>query len=958
MTKYTINYFITLVCLFNLSLALFPNDNVLLYDSIDLASIGSWTGTYDSLNTSPTVDGVRSVRLKTNNNITRIIPTTGVSGISVTFAVGPNGVTKPKACYVDVTYDGSTFYPIWSANYAKSTDAGCCDLYIGLVYLPRDADNNPNFGVRLRADVTGTTACNYDNITVFYSNTPLSSGSVTPYNTSYGNLSGSGSVARSCLTFSELVYGSAPIQVINNSHFDVPVNASNPTNYFEGTITFINIDAQTTTTEIVQDNYTYWAVSTSYPAYKANYFNGYNSNLKLVADIGRSHLPSFSFNFVQDGSHFIPENMKNVRGTHQYWEYIIGPGRVWNEASDNGWSRVSLPFALTQRNAGCVHNGLMTFLFRTSPTVDISFVRFQITQETCNYFMFDMYGSISAKMTLQSVASSSTIRQNYETEIANRIPAVSMSSLPSGVNQSNLYPSSILKMTLYGVWIDNTYYRSDCLSRYDPYPFCDSFVVPSYSISKTLFVSLGAMLVSQKYTNATTGSMTGTLSGLGNFWNMKISDVFDLLSPSGPKPCGSGCAKAGCASWTSTTVGNVLDMSSGNYKMSTYMTDEDSSTTTTSFFLKETASDKITYSCSNVAATNSTYIAAYSYKASQGSTFVYHTTDHYLLATMLNLIVKNYTGQNLITFMNNELYKPLNMSTVSQLPRTTYDVGVAPEDSQPWGAWGMFFVPDDVIKISNFVNQNGGRLNGQQVLDYVTLRTALQRNPSSQGLPVDTGSTTSYKSGFWALDPWSCSSCTSPVGTNPNPSPPSSDLTTCLRKTAFASGYGGISVAFIPNNNSNYFYFSDGDVFSWYKAAENLLIYRPSCNANYAPCSAAFNGGSCTGSPLNVQGEVTVITPNEPTTINYSLTVTLLSIFGAISLIANIALVSYFGVVKCRQPVIFGDYFGSGTGKAEKRDSLSSMSTNVSLSNIDVDVNNVVTPRESNSESGGNDDVN
>ena len=53
--------------------------------------------------------------------------------------------------------------------------------------------------------------------------------------------------------------------------------------------------------------------------------------------------------------------------------------------------------ALVERNANCVHNGLLTFLFDDSK---ISQVRYQITHETCEYFQFDMWGQVGATYTI------------------------------------------------------------------------------------------------------------------------------------------------------------------------------------------------------------------------------------------------------------------------------------------------------------------------------------------------------------------------------------------------------------------------------------------------------------------------------------------------------------------------------------------------------------------------------
>ncbi|MGM0595536.1 MAG: hypothetical protein ACQES9_00700 [Myxococcota bacterium] len=100
------------------------------------------------------------------------------------------------------------------------------------------------------------------------------------------------------------------------------------------------------------------------------------------------------------------------------YDYIVGPGRVWKENSDNGYSRAAFPFALIQKQQNAVHNGSISFLFDDS---GISNVRYQVTQETCSYFKFDMYGHLSGNYAKHAVSNAAEVRSNFETERANMI---------------------------------------------------------------------------------------------------------------------------------------------------------------------------------------------------------------------------------------------------------------------------------------------------------------------------------------------------------------------------------------------------------------------------------------------------------------------------------------------------------------------------------------------------------
>jgi len=64
---------------------------------------------------------------------------------------------------------------------------------------------------------------------------------------------------------------------------------------------------------------------------------------------------------------------------------------VWQEEGDGDFERASLPFTLEQRNANCMHNGVLTFLF--APMALISHVAYEIGKETCAYFQFNAWAT-------------------------------------------------------------------------------------------------------------------------------------------------------------------------------------------------------------------------------------------------------------------------------------------------------------------------------------------------------------------------------------------------------------------------------------------------------------------------------------------------------------------------------------------------------------------------------------
>ena len=187
-------------------------------------------------------------------------------------------------------------------------------------------------------------------------------------------LQGTGDVARSLLTYGELTTSQSPSSPVPESAFAVPANAAPPRFQFEGTLTLDNVDE-------------YGSMDSPPGSLCASF---------LVCG---EHLPPFSIQLVQNGSHLIPVEQGLII-THDSqsaaltYNLIVGPGRAWSENSNTRpagtFSRASLPFALNERNQNCVHNGVLTFLYNQTT---ISDVRYQIDDETCEEQALNMWVS-------------------------------------------------------------------------------------------------------------------------------------------------------------------------------------------------------------------------------------------------------------------------------------------------------------------------------------------------------------------------------------------------------------------------------------------------------------------------------------------------------------------------------------------------------------------------------------
>jgi hypothetical protein len=255
----------------------------------------------------------------------------------------------------------------------------------------------------------------------------------------------------------ELFGKMAPASPVDDSAgFAVPANAAPPSQMFEGTLTLSN-PASSGSFRLLRDD--------------AGMDTGNDSPLR--------HLAPFSFQFVQSGSYLIPTQQGLVITGSPAWNYIVGLGRVWQEAGDRGYARASLPFALVERAQNCIHNGEITFLFSNRKSPHISQARYQITQETCLYLKFNMWGQLPVAYVHSKVAGAAEFQNATAVEIANRVPARPFSALAADYPGAELELANFTSrrmhpddVTTYGLLINGVHYVAGCQTRYGMYAFC------------------------------------------------------------------------------------------------------------------------------------------------------------------------------------------------------------------------------------------------------------------------------------------------------------------------------------------------------------------------------------------------------------------------------------------------------------------------------------------------------
>lgn len=222
--------------------------------------------------------------------------------------------------------------------------------------------------------------------------------------------------------------------------------------------------------------------------------------LNLPDNVERQYLgkridrfPNGDLAFASSGSAFVPLNreiQRPLRG-ESFWDIILSPGCVWCEPDDNGWSRASFPFVLSNSMENEAHNGVGLFFFNDETT---SAFRFQIVQQTSPYLLpkqFDAWGQVNMEYETVPSYDSRAIGNDYRTEQSAYIPTQPLSYLAeeTKINDVKFDPGEETAI-VYGLITSEKIYTSPQKVRHGDYPFPDQVRHGSWSMAKSAAATL------------------------------------------------------------------------------------------------------------------------------------------------------------------------------------------------------------------------------------------------------------------------------------------------------------------------------------------------------------------------------------------------------------------------------------------------------------------------------------
>ena len=549
----------------------------------------------------------------------------------------------------------------------------------------------------------------------------------------------SGKLARDTLTFNELRDGFTVDSPVVESALTMPPDASPPRHIFVGRLEL-----------------------------RGEQDGGKIELLRGALDPEMSYLPEFDFEFVQVDGYLVPVQRGLIVTEHPGWNYILEPGRAWQEPGDEGYTRASFPFALVVKGGNAAFNGSMTFLFNEQ---EVSKIWYQVTQETTTSTRANLWGLLEAVYHPGAVGGVERIKEEHLAELAARVPVkpigelaedypgVDVSAFGSGVSPEH--------MTWYGVVVNGVNYLGGCQTRFGTYPYCESMRATSYSTAKSAFVSVALMRLAQKY-------------------GPEISEF--LIKDYVPEYVDSP------GDWETVTFNNAIDMSTGNYVSVGFMTD-DNSQKMGEFFAAQPYARRIeaAFDCPHA--------------AEPGTRWVYRTSDTFIVTRALHnyLQAQERADADIYHFVVDEVYRPLGLGPGAYTSMRTADNNW---NGQAEGGYGQWWIPDDMAKIGMLLNNNGGKIMGEQILHPELLAATLQRNPGDRGVRID--GQRMYNNAFWA-NRYS-----------------EANGFECEFWVPQMLGVSGNVVALFPDGIT-YYYFSDNEEFTWEAALWQADLISPVC---------------------------------------------------------------------------------------------------------------------------------
>ncbi|WP_165360966.1 serine hydrolase domain-containing protein [Candidatus Chloroploca sp. Khr17] len=445
------------------------------------------------------------------------------------------------------------------------------------------------------------------------------------------------------------------LPLIDMSYFAKPAWATEAAHHFSGSVSFVE-------------------TALTFPKNRAAY-------------AGEDIFPAFSVDLIAHEGTLIPVQTGPIVAGGQrnsFWDVIVGPGRVWQEETDDEWSRASLPLSMIDRYMGQVRNCVAAFTYQPDT---ISNIYLQCSQETADFN--DNSGGDLRVMLAESVYQPTNFL-NAEQVIAEHIQhqARRLAVLPLNTIDPDGHIGAYFNKSLWtnastslgAVVVGEQIYLHPPRTRHGVYPYPNEMRHGVWSVTKSMAGALALFYLAERYGDA----------------------VFDeLVTAYVP-------ALADHSAWQGVTFAHTLNMATGTEGS------EAAEHLLNILVLARTAEESI----NNIARLGD-------YPESPGEQYNYASTNLFVLSYAMQSYVEEQEGPGVYYWdlVHENVLKPIGAEYFT-LRHTLESDG---SQGLPILAYGAMPTLDEAAKIAVLM-ANEGEYKGQQLLSREKVREALGRS--------------------------------------------------------------------------------------------------------------------------------------------------------------------------------------------------------------------------------------
>ncbi|MEO0899685.1 MAG: serine hydrolase [Bacteroidota bacterium] len=258
---------------------------------------------------------------------------------------------------------------------------------------------------------------------------------------------------------------------------------------------------------------------------------------------GENVFPACELAFISHQGELIPRQKRIIHTKgDSYWDIILGTGAIWQEETDDSWSRASFPFTLTDRYMGQTRNCVGTFLYQKE---EISKLCIQCSQETADVDdrqLGNMQGKLEASFQAKMYEDSAKIVQQHKAFNNNRLQVLPLDQIDQNGRVAAYFEKGIYtnaSTSIGAILLSDTLYIHPPNTRHGRYPYPNDMRFGLYSVTKSMAGALSLCYLAQRY-----GS---------EIFNAKITDYVPAMAS---QPAWQGVSFSHCLNMVTGTVGS------------------------------------------------------------------------------------------------------------------------------------------------------------------------------------------------------------------------------------------------------------------------------------------------------------------------------------------------------------------------------------------------------------------